>query len=502
MKIFRCHQIREIDAYTIKHEPIPSIDLMERAAFELFKKIVAIYPYAKRVQVFTGPGNNGGDGVALARMLVMVGYNVSLYVIESTSYSKDLEENLQRIRQQGIVSPTFINHSSNLPAINSDDLIVDALFGSGLTRPLQGFSSLLVNYINSIGACVVSVDIPSGLFGEENPVPNSNEVIRANHTFSFQFPKLSFIFSENDQYVGKWEVVNIGLHPAIMASLSSPFYFTDLEFVKMRIPKRLTHSHKGSFGHCLIIAGSYGMVGASILSAKSCLKSGAGLVTVHVPKDAVMAMHASLPEVIVQADSNPHFFTGIESINKFTSVAFGSGVGQGSQTLSGFKKLLSLCTRPAVIDADGLNLIAHNKDLLNSLPQNSVLTPHVGEFNRLFGETFSGAERLNVAIKMAKKHSVIIVVKGANTQVVCPNGQVFVNSTGNPGMATAGSGDVLTGIIASLLAQGYSPCDACVVGVFIHGYAADLAAETFGQQSLVASDIVSHLGFAFNKLLQ
>ena len=169
MKIFRCHQIREIDAYTIKHEPIPSIDLMERAAFELFKKIVAIYPYAKRVQVFAGPGNNGGDGVALARMLVMVGYNVSLYVIESTSYSKDLEENLQRIRQQGIVSPSFINHSSNLPAINSDDLIVDALFGSGLTRPLQGFSSLLVNYINSIGACVVSVDIPSGLFGEENP---------------------------------------------------------------------------------------------------------------------------------------------------------------------------------------------------------------------------------------------------------------------------------------------------------------------------------------------
>lgn len=502
MKIFRCHQIREIDAYTIKHEPIPSIDLMERAAFELFKRIVATYPYAKRVQVFAGPGNNGGDGAALARMLVMVGYHVSLYVIESFSYSKDLEENLQRIRQQGVIVPIFISQTSNLPTLNSDDLIIDALFGSGLSRALEGLAARLVNHINSAGACVVSVDIPSGLFGEENPVPNNNAVIRANYTISFQFPKLCFIFAENEQLVGKWGVVNIGLHPSIVASLNTPFYFSDLEFVKQKIPKRLTHSHKGSFGHCLIIAGSYGMVGASILSAKSCLKAGVGLVTVHVPKDALTTVHASLPEVMVQADANPNIFTSIESVDKFTSVAFGPGVGQGSQTLAGFKKLLNLCTKPMVIDADGLNLIAQNKDMLNSLPENSILTPHVGEFNRLFGETSSGAERLNIAITMAEKYRVIIVVKGANTQVVCPNGQVFVNSTGNPGMATAGSGDVLTGIIASLLAQGYSPCNACVVGVFLHGYAADMATRTTGQQSLVATDIISHLGFAFNKLLQ
>lgn len=502
MKIFCCHQIRDIDAYTIKHEPILSIDLMERAANELLKKIVAKYLYAKRIRIFAGPGNNGGDGVALARMLAMAGYDVTLHIIESSSYSQDLEENLKRLRKQGIIAPNFLSQTSSLPTLNSDDLIIDALFGSGLSRALQGLSARLVNHINSSGASVVSVDIPSGLFGEENPVPNNNAVIRAGYTISFQFPKLCFIFAENEQYVGEWEVVDINLHPEIIDSLSTPFFYSDLELVEKNVPRRLTHSHKGDFGHCLIVAGSLGMIGASILSAKSCLIAGVGLVTVHVPKDALMTVHASLPEVMVQADANPKIFTSIESVDKFTSVAFGPGVGQGSQTLAGFKKLLNLCTKPMVIDADGLNLIAQNKDMLNSLPENSVLTPHVGEFNRLFGETSSGAERLNVAITMAEKYRVIIVVKGANTQVVCPNGQVFVNSTGNPGMATAGSGDVLTGIISSLLAQGYSSCHACIVGVFLHGYAADMATRTTGQQSLVATDIISHLGFAFNKLLQ
>ncbi len=496
MKIFTGAQTRQIDGYTIEHEPVKSIDLMERASVALMQAYVGLYSASRPVFIFAGPGNNGGDGIALARHLVLLGYYVKVYVLESSSYSPDSLINIERLERQGVVTLSYIDSPSDFPQISKSGVVVDSLFGSGLTRPLSGVAEQLVGYLNEQETDRVAIDIPSGLYSESNPFPNQNTVYRAAVTIAIQFPKVSFFFPENDQYVGQWVVVDIGLHPKAICEVSSPYFLVDEQYIFDNLPHKNKFDHKGLRGHCLIIAGCHGMYGAAIISAKSCLMAGAGLVSVHVPQGGLSIVQQALPEAIVDIDMNEHYFTNANLDGKYNAIAIGPGLGTHPQTMVGFKQFLQKNKCPLVIDADGLNIIATNLELIKLLPQSTIITPHVGEFNRLFGKTNSGYSRLAQAQRFAAQYSIIIVLKGAHTQIVCPSGQVYFNSTGNSAMATAGSGDSLTGIIVSLLGQGLKPIKAAVLGVYLHGKAADLALEAKGGGSIVAADISSALSAA------
>lgn len=501
MRFFLTSQIREIDRQTIECEPIASINLMERAAESLFRWIVARFPSQNIFTIFAGNGNNGGDGVALSRMLAMIGYNVNLFILETGSKrTNDLETNIERAKKQGLIEIRTISNASDFPSIKNT-IVVDALFGSGLTRPLEGIYAELVTHINQSKSTIISIDIPSGLFGEKNPFPNPNSVIEANHTLTLQFPKLCLLFSDNQKFVGDWSILPIGLDEKTIEKTETDFCYLTSSFIKPLLQSRNKFGHKGTYGHALLVAGSYGMMGASVLASKSCLASGVGLLTVHVPKVGYNVIQSSVPEALVEIDQSEFIFTDEKNVDKFTAIGIGPGLGKGVTRAEALKKVLTSCKVPITIDADALNIISENKNFLELLPKNSIITPHPGEFDRLFGKCNSGFERFELARNVSAKYNVTIVLKGAFTQVFTPEGKVFFNSTGNPGMATGGSGDVLTGIITGLLAQDYSPRNASLAGVYIHGLAGDLASAAIGENAMVASDIISCIGNAFLKTI-
>ena len=502
MKIFSANQIRDIDRFTIENEPIASIDLMERAANALLIWFVTYIDCKSRIVIFAGTGNNGGDGLALGRMLVETGFDVEVYYLESNSYSNDFIINLNRIQKQGVIRPMILSNEQDLLHLNlnPETIIVDALFGSGLSRPLNGLASKLVDFINGSRCKVVAIDVPSGLFCEANQYPNTNSVVRASFTLTLQFPKLSFFHAENNEFVGEWKVLPIGLHNGIIKSTHTPYIYIEESEIIPLFKYRRKFGHKGDCGHCLIIAGSKGMMGASVLASTACIKSGAGLVTAHIPKIGHAILQQSIPEVMVDLDENECCFSSVDFFDKYSAIGVGPGLGKSKSTVDGLKNLLSTILKPLVIDADGLNIIAENSDLLKLVPIDSIITPHPGEFDRLFGKSTTGYQRLQLAIEKSKEFKVVIVLKGAYTQVICPEGNVYFNSTGNPGMATGGSGDVLTGIITSLLGQKYTPISAAVLGVYLHGLAGDLALQKNGSNSLTANDIISYLGDAFKTI--
>jgi len=499
MKIFSSEQIREIDAYTIANEPIQSIDLMERASNSLFEWISLNLPTLNRYILFCGPGNNGGDGLAVARMLFFAGYNVEVYYLSSTSYSSDFSINLSRLMRTNIYLNEILSEL-DFPNIAKTDIVVDALYGSGLSRPIDGLGAKLVEHINQSIAKVVAIDIPSGLFSNENPYPNTNTVVKANVCLTLQFPKLSFFFAENEMYVGQWSVLPIGLHPTVIDEKSTPYYYLENTDVLAILKPRTIFSHKGTFGHCLVIGGSYGMMGAAALCAKAAVKSGSGLVTMHVPKCGYTIAQQLVPMAMCTVDSNENFITSISTIDKYSSICIGPGLGTNLQTVKVLEDIIVKANVPLVLDADALNIISENKELLSTLPENTIITPHPGEFDRLFGKSNCGYERMKKAIEVSKKHKLIIVLKGAYTQIVNFDGAVYFNSTGNEGMATGGSGDVLTGVIGGLLAQGYTPLNAAKMGVYIHGLAGDIAKINFGETSLSAQNIVESLSLAFKNI--
>ncbi|MCB8965170.1 MAG: NAD(P)H-hydrate dehydratase [Bacteroidales bacterium] len=496
MKVFTSEQIRSIDSYTITNEPIESIDLMERAANALFGWIVGRISVLSRVLVFCGPGNNGGDGLALARHLHCTGYNVRVWYLQSSSFSPDFEANLQALARLN-VDVKVIAADSGFPDISSSDVIIDALYGSGLSRPLQGVVANLVRHINRSMATVISVDVPSGLYAELNPHPNGNDVVEADVCLSFQFPKLCFFFAENYPFVKEWHVLPIGLHRLVIDSIDTPYYYTQLSDVQDMLKPRSVFSHKGSYGHCLVVAGSEGMMGAAVLCALAVAKAGAGLVTMHVPRCGYVVAQQKVPEAMCIIDSHDKYLTSVGSIDRYGSICVGPGLGVAARTVQGVTDLLMRVNTPLLLDADALNIIAANKSLLQELPNGTVLTPHPGEFDRLFGQSACGADRLMRAIEVARQYQVVIVLKGAYTQVVSSDGEVYFNSTGTPGMATGGSGDVLSGIIGSLLGQGYSPVCSARIGVFVHGLAGDIAKNNIGETSITAIDIIESLPLAF-----
>jgi ADP-dependent NAD(P)H-hydrate dehydratase / NAD(P)H-hydrate epimerase len=500
MKFFTTSQIRQLDKYTIEHEPITSIDLMERAADAIYKSVTGSCHLKEPVCILAGQGNNGGDALALGRKLLSSGYEVSVYLIHSGSLSPDCDANRQRLISDYPFSFIELNDAFVAPIITKGTVIIDGLFGSGLSRPVSGIFEQAVNWINQTGNKVISIDIPSGLQGEENQLTNNPVIVKADLTLSLQFPKVAFLLADNAQYVGDMKILDIGILPeAIEKTTSNLFYLEDNDILPL-LKDRSTFSHKGTFGHALIIAGSKGMAGASVLSSKAALRSGAGLVTVHGPAANRTIVQTAIPEVIFQSDESDDFISHIDLNKTNQAVAVGPGIGTHSNTALMLHDLLMKLKSPCVMDADALNILSTQKELLNLIPENSILTPHPKEFERLFGECHSSYERMTKAAQASEEYGVIIVLKGAHTLIALPDGILYFNSTGNSGMATAGSGDVLTGILVGLLAQGYKPNEAAMTGVFLHGRAGDLALHSQSGESLIASDIIFCMGEAFQSI--
>ncbi len=499
MKIFETSKLKSIDQYTIDHEPISSIDLVERAAMTFTNEFKRNFSKQRRVIVFAGQGNNGADALAVARLLAEEAYRTEVYLFNpGQRLAPDCEENKQRILADEKVRLYEVIDDFEPPALTEHDVVIDGLFGSGLNRPLTGGYAAVVNYINQSDATVVAIDMPSGLFGEDNLSNNPDSIIRAKMTLTFEFPKLAMLLPENEPYVGRWKALPIGLHPTIMEKTSTAFLMVTDEDMEGLIRPRSRFAHKGDFGHALLIAGGRGRMGAALLAASACMHSGVGKLTVHLPQRGELALQTAVPEAMLDLDTDRDRITMLpDNLSDYDAIAIGPGIGTDERTVSLLGQLLRTASKPLLLDADALNILSRNRELMPLLPPNTVLTPHPKEFDRLFGESANGYARLHNAATAAVKHSICIVLKGAYTAVCMPQGQVCFNTTGNPGMATAGCGDVLTGVIAALMAQQYDPATAAVFGVFLHGSAGDLAAARSSEESLVASDIVRELGHAF-----
>ena len=496
MKIPDIKTARLADAYTMEHEPISSVDLMERAATQIYFWLMRnLKSKEVSIKIFCGMGNNGGDGLVLARLLATNDIFAQVYIVHvSDNFSHDCEVNYERLKEIPEVPMYGIFSKDDFPKIDDNDIVIDALFGSGLNRPLEGLAAEMVNHINDNHAIRIAIDIASGLNGDSIGIP-TNPIVRADYTVSMQFPKMAFLYPENEPFVGKWEVMDIKIHPDYIENVETANFYTTLDVVKPLIHKRGKHSHKGTFGHALLIAGSTGKTGAALLASESCLRSGVGLLTTHLPKAAMLPLQVYLPEAMISPDKSDDCFSQVPDLQPYNAIGAGPGLGKSEETANALKRLIQEAKVPMVLDADALNIISENKTWLSFLPERTIITPHPKEFERLFGKTDNSQQRFELQREMSKQYNIIIVLKGANTSITFPNGSCFFNSTGNPGMATAGSGDVLTGIILSLLAQRYTPEEAAIIGVFMHGRAGDKAAAEKGMEAMIASDIINSLEF-------
>jgi NAD(P)H-hydrate epimerase len=496
VKILNAEQIRAWDDYTIRNEPVSSIDLMERAAAActgwLEKQHLLEYSFA----IFCGKGNNGGDGLAIARMLAEKKCNVSVYILEfGQKGTNDFLTNLQRIH--GLPIPIhYIQSALHFPVFKKNEIIIDALFGSGLNRPLEAVTAQLVEHINHAECPVIAIDIPSGLSADRSS--KGHIAVKAQYTLTFQCIKPAFLVAENGAFIGSPVILDIGLDQHYYQSLVTADEMIDHLIIRSIYKPRNRFAHKGVFGHALLLAGSYGKMGAAVLAARACLRSGAGLLTCHIPSCGYAVLQTALPEAMVMTDFNSSFITKTEAdLTRFTAIGIGPGMGTASETKMLLRELLDAFRGPLVLDADALNCLALQKDFLSLLPAGTILTPHPKEFDRLFGACENDFDRIAVAKQKAAEHQVIIVLKGHHTFIATPDKKGYFNNTGNPGMATGGSGDVLTGIITGLLAQQYSPVEAAILAVYLHGLAGDFAAKKYSEEAMLAGDIIEFLGDAF-----
>ena len=505
MNIPNARQQKAWEEYTVQQQSITTSDLMERAAQEAALFISSHYPDRQRPMViFSGPGNNGGDGLALARLLCGMGYTcVQAYLFNTKgTVSHDCRLNAERLREEcNQVNFIEVAQQFEAPPIGSETLIIDALFGMGINKPLGGGFAALVKFINASDAEVVSLDLPSGLMCEDNTYNSPSAIVRANHTLAIGFPKLAHILADNQPYVGQLHQLDIHLAPGFPEVGEINFHITEKARVQAILKPRSPFGHKGTFGHALFVAGSYGMAGSAVLAAKACLRSGVGKVTLHTPTCNNDILQISVPEAILRHDADQHLFTTPIGTEAFQALGIGPGLGTDKRTALAFIEQISHTAIPLVIDADAINILRNHKGWIQQVPPHSILTPHPAEMKRLGICNPDSFSILVEAMTMARKHAFYIILKGHYTAICTPEGQVYFNPTGNSGMATAGSGDVLTGILTSLLAQGYTPEEACLLGVYLHGLAGDKAAQTLGEHALTASDIISALPRAFAEML-
>ena len=474
---------------------------MERAAIQLTDSIVAEWDKDMKVVVFAGPGNNGGDALAVARMLAVRGYNVSTWLFNTSGrLSDDCKKNRDRLKDvKQVASFVMVTEEFDPPTLDAQTLVVDGLFGSGLNKPLTGGFASLVKYVNTSPAKVVSIDIPSGLMTESNEYNVKSNIMKADVTLTLQQPKLSFLFPENQQFIGHVEVLDIGISQEGIDKTDAQFYILEKSDITPCLKRRDPFAHKGSMGHALLVAGSRGMAGAAMLAAKACLRTGVGKVTVHTPACNTLPLQIGVPEVVLDVDSDTNVVSEAVDTDCFKAMGIGPGLGTNENTAIAVIGQMRRAQCPIVVDADALNILAAHKAWLQQIPVGAILTPHIGEFDRLEGVSTDSYERLSKAMLLAERQHAYIVLKGHYT-AIRPDGKVFINNTGNPGMATAGSGDVLTGIITALLARGYTQGEACAIGTYLHGLAGDIAARSLGEESLIASDIINSLPMAFKEL--
>lgn len=502
MKIFTSAQIHELDKYTIEHEPISSLNLMERAAKALTRAIEEEWTNRTPVVVFAGPGNNGGDALAVARLLSEDGYQVNVYLFNvHNKLSADCAANKKRLQEAKRVKFTEVVLNFDPPQLEAGTLVIDGLFGSGLNKPLAGGFAAMVKYINQSAAKVVSIDIPSGLMTEDNSYNIHSNIIRADQTLTLQQKKLCMLMADNQQYLGHLKVLDIRLSTEYIKNTDCRYSILEEKDIRLLMHPRNDFAHKGNMGNALIIAGSYGMCGASVLATKACLRSGVGKVTTHTPKRNYEIMQISVPEAVLQMDSEETIFSEPVETENFHAMGIGPGLGTNETTAIALIAQLRRASCPVVVDADALNILSSHRAWMQQLPKDIILTPHPKELDRLAGNASSNcSERLSKACELAERLQAYIILKGHYSALCHPNGKVEFCSTGNSGMATAGSGDVLTGIITALLARGYKQADACRLGMHLHGLAGDLAAKDLGKESLIASDIIQYLPKAFLRM--
>jgi len=482
-KIISAPQTKQVDLFTIRNESTTSIDLMERASKAFTQEFLKEDLKGKKIAVVCGVGNNGGDGLAVARILVSKGYKVTPFLIQfKETMSNDCQTNLERLKDVII-----IKSEDKIPELSSFDIIIDALLGTGLKKGLKGFLAQVVNAINASKSKIYSIDIPSGLFCDE--IINASAIIKSHMTISFQRPKMAFFFPENNDYIQWWKVVDIGLNEGFIQRQESRQYLLDKEISHI-LKRRKRYSHKGSYGHALMIVGSYGMMGAGILASKACLRSGVGLLTSYVPRCGYEILQASVPEAMCITDEKDEYISSLPNIKKFDAIGIGPGLGTNSNTANVLLNLFKEASVSLVLDADALNILSANLDLISKIPENTILTPHIKEFDKLVGTSKNSNERFEKQRHFSIKNRCIVVLKDAHTSVSDCKGNLYFNTSGNPGMATGGSGDVLTGVITGLLAQRYCSIEAALMGTYYHGYAGDTAAKEKGQRSMVASDII------------
>ncbi len=498
MQILTAAQIRAWDEYTIREEPIASIDLMERASRACFNWLMEHGFRGRSFNIFCGKGSNGGDGLAIARFLAQSDHAVIVSILEfGHKGTEDFQVNLARLHETH-VAIRFISSADAIHPIEPDMVVIDALLGSGLNRPLDGLTAAIVEHINRSDNTVIAIDIPTGLYADRSS--KDNTVVHAKHTLSFQCYKLAFLVAENEHSIGNLHILDIGLHPGFLPTLVNNYQWIDNTIVKAIIRPRRKFSHKGDFGHAGLIAGSAGMMGAATLSARACLRSGVGKLTCHVPAIGYTIMQVCVPEAMCKVETGHDHIQSLADLQPYDALGIGPGLGLHDS----HRLLLSYIFQeghcPLVIDADAINIIGQNPGLLHQLPPGTIITPHVKELERLFGKAENDLDRMQLAIRKAVEYRITIVLKGAYTMVATPGGMAWFNSTGNPGMATGGTGDVLTGMITGLLAQGYTPEQAAIAGVYLHGLAGDLAAGYTSQPSLIASDIIDNLGNAYQML--
>ncbi|WP_201986746.1 NAD(P)H-hydrate dehydratase [Hymenobacter rubidus] len=508
MKILSAAQTRQLDQATIAEQHLLSVELMERAAQAFARWFSSRFSTAEagEIMVLCGPGNNGGDGLAIARLLLQAGYAVCVALLPAAQHSPDWTYNRQRLPK---AVPVADLAPTTLPDLAAGSVVIDALFGTGLSQPLAGVAAAVVQHLNEANARVIAVDLPSGLFADA-PQPADSPVVHARHTVSFGLPKLAFLLPQNAEFVGEWQVEDVGLSAQFIADAPTSWHYTDAATVAGTLPARPKFSHKGTFGHALLLAGSRGKMGAAVLSAGACLRSGVGLLTAHIPGCGYDIFQTSQPEAMCLTDKEADFISELPALTPYQAVGIGPGLGQHAASLSVLRKLLKAATEPIakrphplplVVDADALNLLGQHRELLKLLPENTVLTPHPKEFERLTEPARDDYHRLDLLRDFARQYRCLVVLKGAYTCLATPTGDLHFNSTGNAGMATGGSGDVLTGVLLALRAHAQLPAfEAVRLGVYAHGHAGDLAAAQTGQAGLVAGDIVRHIGPALAEL--
>jgi len=468
---------------------------MERAAQAFVNWFTAGFALKnKSIGVFCGPGNNGGDGLAIARLLHGQKLAVSVWIAApEEKFSADFEANRNCLPPE----IPFTAITPDTPIITETfDFILDGLLGTGLSRPVTGLLAEVIQHMNKSSACIIAIDIPSGLYTEQPQEP-SDIIVQADYTCSFELPKLAFFLPQNALYVGRWHVEPIGLNAIYIQTAETNKYLVTPALISSFFKKRGKFSHKGTYGHALLLAGSYGKIGAAVLASRACLKSGVGLLSVACPQVGYAILQTTVPEAMTIPDTSSHHISQLPDLEMYGAIGAGPGLGKAPETREALTHLLTQTTAPLILDADALNIVAEDESLRAQLPKNTILTPHPKEFERLAGPAKNDYHRLELLLQFCQKYGVYVLLKGGHTCIGTPDGTLYFNATGNPGMATGGTGDVLTGIITGLVAQKYTSREACLLGVYIHGLAGDLAKNRTGEAALLASDVIEALGEAF-----